>query len=120
MTKREQFDKDLSFGESRETAFVKAIQDCHVECKSDQKRRKTGHFAIEIRQGEERRPSGLSVTTAKWWAIEYADDCWLVIRTSVLKAITRAWIADFGTVVGGDNKNEMALIPVPELIKACH
>src|SRR4051812_20991792 len=93
---RNGFDVDLTFGEARETAFVHALTDCHVECKSDQKARVTGNVAIEIRQGAidrgRGRPSGLSVSTARYWAIEYEDDCWLVMRTSMLKAKTEAAI----------------------------
>lgn len=118
---REGFDLDLHFGEARETAFVDALTDCHVECKSDQKARSTGNVAIEIRQGHpvkgRGRNSGLSVTVAKWWAIEYDDDAWLVIRTSTLKAVTKMAWKQNGSILGGDNHNEIVLVPVEWLIR---
>lgn len=101
------FDLDLKFGEARETAFVAALTDCHVECKSDQKVRSTGNVFIETHQHG--RPSGINVTTSQWWAIEYADDCWLVVRTALLKALAkRAPVKD-----GGDHNNYRGrLVPV--------
>lgn len=107
----------MAFGEAKESAFVEAIRDAHVECKADQKSRVTGNVAIEIRQGSPEkgkgRPSGLSVTKARWWAIEYQDDCWLVVRTSLLKLVTRRVYDEAGSVMGGDgNRFELVLVPV--------
>lgn len=118
---RSGFDKDLAFGESKESVFVKALQSVRVECKADQKCRKSSNIAIEIRQGSNVRgkgkPSGLSVTDAEWWAIEYADDCWIFLRTSKLKTIARACMQNRGTVMGGDdNRFELILIPIELLV----
>lgn len=119
---RSGWDKDLAFGESRETAFVQALRDAHVECKSDQKARSTGNVAIEIRQGSTERSngklSGLSVSTARWWCIEYMDDCWLVVRTSLLKLATRLVYDEAGSVMGGDgNRFELVLVPIEILVR---
>lgn len=114
---RSGFDVDLSFGKSRESAFYEAITDAHVECKSDQKARVTGNVFFEIRQGSadkgEGKLSGIMVTEAKWWAVEYADDCWLTVRTSLAKMLVSRAIERFGTRMGGDrNRYEGVLVPV--------
>lgn len=119
---REGFDLDLAYGEARETAFTHALLDCHVECKSQQKTRVTGNVAIEIRQGSPKpghgRESGIAVTTAKWWALEYEDDCWLVIRTSLLKAKVDAAIRMGRVRMCGDgNRYENVLVPIDWLVR---
>lgn len=109
---REGFDLDLAFGKERELAFVKALRSCHVECKSDQAVRRTGNVFIETHQHG--RPSGINVTTAEWWAIEYADDCWLVIRTSLLRALAKR----APTQDGGDgNHYRGRLVPTRWLLR---
>lgn len=119
---RSGFDVDLAFGEARESAFVSAIMAAHVECKSDQKAKKTGNVAIEIRQGSveagKGRRSGIGVTTSRWWAIEVEDDRWVLIRTSLLKEIVLDVFAQRGSVMGGDgNRFELVLVPRERLIK---
>lgn len=119
MTDRSQFDVDLAFGQSRESAFYEAVTKAKVECKSDQKARFTGNVAIEIAQGNPKKPSGIAVSTAPWWAVEYEDDCWLVIRRSKLLDITRAVYKANGSIIGGDNTNELVLVPLHTLITWC-
>lgn len=114
---RSGWDKDLRHGEARESAFVGAIREARVECKSDAWTRRSGKVCIEIRQGSTERgrgrPSGASETLAEWWSIEYADDCWLTIRTSLLKALVGRAKTEFGTHMLGDyGKYECVLIPV--------
>lgn len=113
---REGFDLDLKFGEARESAFVSALTDCHVECKSDQKVRVTGNVFIETyqrsRNGEWRK-SGINASTAAWWAIEYADDAWLVIRRSLLHTVAQRAPAHNG---GDENRYRGRLVPVEWLI----
>lgn len=116
MTDRAQFDVDLAFGQARESAFYDAVTLAKVECKSDQKARFTGNVAIEIAQGDPKKPSGIAVSTAPWWALEYDDDCWLVIRRSRLLDITRAVYKANGSIIGGDNKNELVLVPLHALV----
>jgi hypothetical protein len=116
------WDVAAHIGDLAETEFVTALRLAHVESKADKECRRTGNVAIEIRQGHpdkgQGRLSGISVTTAEWWAIEYADDCWLVMRTSLLKAIVRSVKARHGTVMGGDNHNELVLVPLVILMRA--
>jgi hypothetical protein len=113
---REGFDVDLRFGETRESAFVQAISRCHVECKSDQKARVTGNVFIETHQKPrtgEWRPSGINTSVADWWAIEYDDDAWIVVRRPLLKALA----AHAQSVHGGDeNRYRGRLIPVEWLV----
>lgn len=119
---REGWDKDLRFGEARETAFVQALTNCHVECKSDQKLRAYGNVAFEVRQGStllgRGRPSGISTTLSNWWAVEYDDDCWLVMRTSLAKARVRLAANDRrNRKMGGDGgRFELVLVPVGWLV----
>ena len=113
---REGFDIDLAFGESRESAFTKAIQNACVEHKSDQKARFTGNVAIEIRQ--KGRPSGLSTSVAPWYVLEVEDDRWVLIRTSLLRELVRKIHSERGSKMGGDNNNyEMVLVPVEMLTR---
>lgn len=118
---RSGFDVDLAHGEARESAFVRALSDVRIECKADGKAMQTGNLAIEIRQGSTERgkgkPSGLSVTTARFWAIEFADDRWVMVRTSVLKNVVKSFYKAKGSVMGGDyNKFELVLVPLSVLI----
>lgn len=106
------FDFDLKFGEARESAFVKAVTSAHVEHKSDQKVRVTGNLFIEFQQGEPSKDSGIAVSEADFWAIEYADECWLVIRRSHLREIARRAYEKGLIKRGGDNHNIGVLIPV--------
>lgn len=117
---RQGFDLDLQFGEARETAFVNALTNCYVECKSDQKVRVTGNVFIETHQrprAGDWRPSGINVSTSEWWAIEYADDSWIVIRRSLLKQMANRAPKRNG---GDDNRYRGRLVPVKWLIQPWH
>lgn len=115
------FDVDLAYGEARESAFVTALRRCHAECKSDRKARITRNIAVEFRQGSTERgagqPSGIAKTDSDWWAVEYADDCWLVVPTPLMKQLARR-ANDMGRVkmCGDGNRFECALVPVDWLI----
>jgi hypothetical protein len=109
---REGFDMDLKHGEARETAFVKALTSCYVEHKCDQKVRRTGNVFVELRQ--KGRPSGINTTNSDYYAIEYADDAWIVVRTSLLKALARRCPVTRG---GDFNQYEGALVPITYLIR---
>jgi len=111
---------DLAHGEAREAAFVDAIRFARVEHKSDDKGNRTGNAFIEVRQ--KGRDSGISTTTAEWWAVGL-EDRWVVIRTSTLKEITKAVYRERiaaglpGTVAGGDfNKFDGVLVPLSRLL----
>jgi hypothetical protein len=119
---REGFDADLAFGQTRESEFVQAIRDARVEIKSDQLCRVTGNVAIEYMQGGARsgqwRPSGISVTTAQNYIIEVDDDQWVMLRTSLLKALARRAIElGYSKDVGDRNNHRCALVPVEWLVR---
>lgn len=111
----EAFDRDLAFGEERESAFVQTLRDCKVEMKSDQKTRVTGNVFIEFQQRG--RPSGIATSAARWYHVEVEDDVWITMRTSALKALARQAIAVGRVKEGGDNENVGALIPVEWLVR---
>lgn len=118
---RSKFDLDLAAGEARESALVKALQRCCLEHKQDVAHRRTGNLAFEIRQGDGRvgkgRPSGIAVTEADWWGVEFGPDAWLVMRTSRLKDFVRLYARDQrARLICGDNQNENVLVPMQELI----
>ncbi len=122
MTYAPKFDIDLAFGEARESALVEAMRRCRVECKSDQKAKVTGNVAVEMRQGSTEigkgNPSGISLTEAEWWAIEYDDGCWIVVPTPLMKQLARR-AAQSGRrrMCGDGNRFECALVPVEWLIR---
>ena len=120
---REAFDFDLKFGQARESEFVAAVSQCTVEHKSDRWARRTGKIAIEIRQGSTERgkgrPSGISTTLSKFYAVEFDDDRWLVIRTSLLKLIVRECMCHNKTVMIGDGARfENVLLSLPDMLGA--
>jgi hypothetical protein len=110
------FDKDLREGEAREDAFVHVLLRSQVEHKRDRKALETGNVAIEYRQrcrdGEERR-SGVAITKAERYAIEYAPECWLLIPTEKLKVFARLARATGRSRWIGDGNNHLnALVPL--------
>ena len=114
---RSGFDADLAYGQSRESAFVQAITHARIEVKSDQKAHRTRNVFVEIRQGSSERGkgrnSGLAITVAEWYVIEFEQDRFLVIRTSALKEIVRHVARERGTMMGGDgNRFEGVLVPL--------
>lgn len=115
---RSGFDIDLREGEAREAALAKALSKVGylIEHKSDHKARATGNVFIEYRQ--KGRPSGIQVTTADFWAIEFDTNAWVILETSRLKWLAReAWKAG-RRVVGGDNDQyEGVLVPVAQLTR---
>lgn len=102
---------DLAHGEARESAFVRALQSCQVEHKSDGWSPATGNVAVEISQHGQ--PSGIMVTVAQHYAIEVQDDVWFVVRTSWLKALV-SQAAKEGRVklVGDRDKYRNVLVPI--------
>jgi len=56
-----------------------------IEVKNDLYAAKSGNLAIEIYNTRSNKPSGLTVTEAKLWAVNLDDELWIGL-TSVLKA----------------------------------
>lgn len=116
MASKEAFDISLAYGGIREQAFANILFKATVECKSDRICRRTGNVFIEYKQRG--RPSGIAVTEAEFWAIEFDSDCWIVIPVDRLKAVCRWFYKQHPELrrSGGDNENEGVLIPLSELI----
>jgi len=113
------FDIDLRFGQEREGAFGKLLASSgdSVEIKSDQKCRRTGNLFVEYEQ--KGRPSGVSTTTASFWAFEFDDDCWVVVPTERLRLVARqAYRDESRRVLGGDfNRYRGVLVRIADLVR---
>lgn len=113
---RSGFDIDLLDGEAREAAFRDVLLKRYVEHKADERCRETGNVFIEFRQ--KGRPSGLAVTEADYWAIEYAPDCRVVLPTAVLREVCQEIALSKGYVRGGDGDNyDGVLVPIERLVQ---
>jgi len=113
---RSDFDLDLRYGVDRENAFGDILAGSSVEVKSDRKAATTGNFFLEFRQHG--RNSGIAVTKADFWAIEFARNCWIIIPTETLKAVGRQVYKRRGFVKGGDGNNfDGVLVSLTDLIR---
>lgn len=112
----ETFDIDLRDGKAREDAFVHVLLRSRVEHKRDKKAARTGNVAVEIAQTNrngETVDSGVMVTTAEYFAVEFGPECWLILPTEYVKSLARRgvnenrhqWIGD-----GGNHLN--VLVPI--------
>ena len=115
---RKGWDIDLADGEAREDAFRDVLLHRYVEHKSDFKCVETGNLAVEYEtsaapNGEGNRwPSGIGTTTSDYWAVEFAPDCWLVLRTATMKGFAREAIRrGHHRWIGDDNRFHNALVP---------
>jgi hypothetical protein len=111
------WDMSLREGEAREDAFVHVLLQARVEHKRDKKAFETGNIAIEFAQGPEadwrkKRPSGIAISEAEWWAIEYRHRRWLLIDTEQLRDLARKALRENKVKPMGDNGNVGALIPL--------
>jgi hypothetical protein len=99
------FDIDLREGVAREGALVHVFLRARVEHKRDYKCMDTGNLFVEYRQ-KHGAPSGLSTTTAAFWAFEYDRDCWLIVPTERVRRVAKASSKIKGRLVlGGDFNN---------------
>lgn len=116
---RSGFDVDLREGEAREDAFVYTFLKARVEHKCDMKCKTTGNIFIEYESFG--KPSGIAVSTADYFAIEYDESSWLIIPTTKLKSFARlAYKEASRRVNGGDNdKSKGVLVPITWLIRPC-
>jgi hypothetical protein len=119
---RKGFDIDLRDGEFRQSKFAGMMRFGKVEHKRDYIAIRTGNVFVELSQrlaSGERVPSGFNITIAEWWAFEFLDGRWLVIRTSELKPfVEAAYLACNGQLVrGGDNNDYWGvLIPLSKFL----
>ena len=116
------FDVDLREGQAREDALVHVFLRAKVEVKRDRRARTSGKVFIEFhdhqKTGGRGGPSGLNITTAHYWALEYDDHCWVIVPTERLKALCDRAAYERGTVRGGDyDRSEGVLIPLQWLVR---
>lgn len=122
------FDKDLREGEAREDAFVHVLLNSRVEHKRDRRctewtagRAPTGNVCIEYRQGDGNggtKPSGIAVTKAAMYAIEFNENQWLLLPTERVLQLARRAYGEERTRETGDNGNVSALVPIRWFVEA--
>lgn len=117
----ETFDCDLREGKARENAFVHVLLRSRVEHKRDKKAARTGNIAIEVAQlcsDGEHRNSGVMVTTAESFAIEFFPECWLLLPTEYVRNLARrAMDEDRHRWIGDNNNHLNALIPIEWFVR---
>jgi hypothetical protein len=119
----ETFDIDLREGKAREDAFVYVFLKARVEHKRDKKAARTGNVAVEYRtrKSGQKIPSGVSITEADFWAVEYDEECWLMVPTSHVKRLARLAIEQGRTQWIGDGGNHQnALVPIEWFVRRPH
>ncbi len=123
------FNADLKLGKERENtlAYVLAHDlDDWMEVKLDQKCIETDNVFIEFRQPfrdgrDGLKPSGISTSTADYWAFEYRLYNWLIVPTARLKHVVRQTHKERGSTFGGDGgKYEGVVVPIERLVLPEH
>lgn len=113
---RSGFDLDLRDGMRSEAALEHVLRFGTYELKSDEICKRTGNIFVEFQQ--KGRPSGIAVTEAEAWAVEFCPDCYLVVPTRRMKALCRKIYKERGFVKGGDfNQYLGVLVPWSEMLK---
>ena len=110
----ETFDIDLLEGKAREGAFARVLCQVTFEHKRDYQTITTGNVAIEFeeKRGTEKRLSGISITTAEWWVVEFDIDSWILVPVEKAKRLARLAIkADKHAWIGDGNNHHNALVP---------
>lgn len=110
----ETFDIDLLAGKVSEDSVARLLCSTRFEVKLDRLAAITGNLAVEyeVKKGEQIERSGISITTAEWWIVEFSKKSFLVFHVDIVKRLARLaikqgrhkWIGD-----GGNHHN--ALVP---------
>ena len=117
------FDIDLKFGQIYEEKIRKLFEgEGSIEVKTERDIwADTGNIAIEIRSRG--KPSGLSITEAKWWIQVFTVDkdvkFMLMFRVDKLrKAVKYLYINELAPKINGgdDNTSELILVPISTLL----
>ena len=117
------FDIDLNFGQIYEEKIRELFEgEGSIEVKTERDIwADTGNIAIEIRSRG--KPSGLSITEAKWWIQVFTVDkdvkFMLMFRVDKLrKAVKYLYINELAPKINGgdDNTSELILIPISTLL----
>tara|TARA_R100000808_G_C2123003_1_gene133850 strand:+ start:361 stop:861 length:501 start_codon:yes stop_codon:yes gene_type:complete len=117
------FDIDLQYGQIYEKALALILQDKTIEVKTERDTwKKTGNIAIELHNHHSKKPSGLSITKADYWATILVDNFKLygihILPVDYLKRRVKDIVRNGNgkIVLGGDyGCSEMALIPIKEI-----
>jgi hypothetical protein len=117
------FDIDLNFGQIYEEKIRELFEgEGSIEVKTERDIwADTGNIAIEIRSRG--KPSGLSITEAKWWIQVFTVDkdvkFMLMFRVDKLrKAVKYLYINELAPKINGgdDNTSELILVPISTLL----
>jgi hypothetical protein len=117
------FDIDLNFGKIYEEKIKELFEgEGSIEVKTERDIwADTGNIAIEIRSRG--KPSGLSITEAKWWIQVFTVDedvkFMLMFRVDNLrKAVKYLYINELAPKINGgdDNTSELILVPISTLL----
>lgn len=103
------WDIDLADGGIREEAFAHMLFKCKVEHKANFKAPRTGNVFFEYQQ--KGKASGIAISTADFWAIEFDLDCWVVLPMERVRKIAVDWY-HHNHISGGDF-NQYKGVPVP-------
>ncbi len=108
MGKSKGFDLDLAYGESRENVLAQALgNESKIEVKSDRQAVKTGNIYVEYESRG--KPSGISTTTAEWWAYEVLPAVFVLMPTSRLRYLVDEQ-RKVRFVRGGDNNSSKGVL----------
>ena len=119
--KNHKYDIDLKFGEKNENSLEKILRFGKVEIKTERDIwKKTGNICIEIRQNG--NPSGLSTTSADYWAhiLSFNNEIEGVLMFPIAQLKSRLkqliLLKRVREVKGGDdNKSTILLVPLREV-----
>lgn len=113
------FDLLLQRGLLREQAFGALLRgdgDITIEHKSEPRGIQYGSVFIET-SDDGQGPTGLSVSTADWYAIEYAPDRWIVLPTSELRRLCGEVSRLYGFTRGGwEHRSVGVVMPLVRLV----
>ena len=120
--KNHKYDIDLEFGEKNEKSLEKILRFGKIEVKTERDIwKKTGNICIEIRQNG--NPSGLSTTSADYWAhiLSFKNEIEGVLMFPIAELKSRLkqliLLKRVREVKGGDdNTSDIILAPISTLI----
>ena len=120
-TLNNKFDLCLTDGKVAENLLAKILNDSTIEVKKDSRVSQTLNLAIEYIARN--KPSGISVSSAKWWALCLSGDKFndeiivLITKDRLLRLLQGCRIVKGGDLDGGTKGvAEMFLLPLSKLL----
>lgn len=101
---RQGFDIDLRNAQVREESLARHLREATFELKTDYGLSGSGNHYCELRDGG--RASGLNVTEAAYWVVEFLPDNYLMVPVPRVREI----VPDGRPVNGGDNNRTSAVL----------